>query len=128
MNRLQLQELVLVRCSGDPAHPVSRRQVFKTELHHKTLPSVSKALQHFGRWGAKIQITINIIFDQRNMVTGKQLHHFFFIFIRHTAAYRCVEVGNEQANADLTNDIFQGIHRYPRFRMNREFEHFKPPG
>src|ERR1051326_36796 len=49
---------------------------------------------------AEGEISVNIVFDERNFALGKHLDEFLFLFVRHAASQRIAEVQREDARFD----------------------------
>ncbi len=78
-------------------------------MHHQTF--LIKILTCLWPAFSKIQFTIDIIFDQRDVMFRDNIDQFLFIFIRHTTTQRIIKIGYYYTGFDrvIFNDFLQAI-------------------
>lgn len=98
----QLQTLDLLRITPrrHPADAKARRRAFGKR---RAMQDLAAAVERFGRqrpFRAEVQLTVNVIFNQRNLPVAQQRHQTLFVGLRQGGALRVLEVGHQPAGFD----------------------------
>ena len=117
-------QLGLIAPAAHPAHPQAGRDHLgeRAAIQH-----IAAGVERLGRQrplAAKVELSINIVFNQRDIALGQHLHQGALIGLWHQAAQRVGEVRRQQTGFYLAvaGGQLQRLQRHAAYRVGGDFQ------